>query len=292
MRKTMLCMVLLLAAAVHATEENDTTVIKNARQVMVITNDSLQQVKVHGKENDDRYVYENTIQIVDTNYVSEERTYRDLKAIGFELNKKGSVKKHSNFLSLNFGLGVSAPTNVPDGMDIKPMKSLEAMIWMLYNHTPFKGKNTFSAGLGFTARYYGLDTNQMFTKNGSTIGLGTFPEGSVSRSSRLSVGSLSVPFFYSHEFGKKSHVSLTLGPVVNFNFGGGSLTNKYKTSDENLDYITEATATGIGCRPVTIDFMGVLRLYGIGLYMKYSPQTLLKADRGPQFHALSFGLFF
>ena len=50
MRKTMLCMVLLLTAVVHATEENDTTVIKNARQVMVITNDSLQQVKILGKE--------------------------------------------------------------------------------------------------------------------------------------------------------------------------------------------------------------------------------------------------
>ena len=291
MRKTMLCMALLLATAVHAIE-NDTTVIKNARQVMVITNDSLQQVKVLGKENDDRYVYENTIQLVDTNYVSEERSYRDLKAIGLELNKKGCVKKHSNYLSLNFGLGVSAPTNVPEGMDLKPMKSLEAMIWALYNHTPFKGKNTFSAGLGFTARNYGLDTNQMFTKDGSTIGLGTFPEASGSRSSRLSIGSLSVPFFFSHEFGKKSHVSLTLGPVVNFNFGGGSLTNKSKTSDEIFDYTTEATATGIGCRPITVDFMGVLRLYGIGIYMKYSPQSVLKTDRGPQFHALSFGIFF
>lgn len=291
MRKTMLCMALLLAAAVHATEENDTTIIKNARQVMVITNDSLQQVKVMGKDNDDRYVYENTIQIVDTNYVGEERTYRDLKAIGLELNKKGSVKKHSNYLSLNLGLGVSAPTNVPESMDLKPMKSMEAMIWVLYNHTPFKGKNTFSAGLGFTARSYGLDTNQMFTKDGSTIGLGTFPEGSGSHRSRLSIGSLSVPFFFSHEFGKKSHVSLTLGPVVNFNLGG-SLTNKFKTSDANYDYMTEATASGIGQRPVTVDFMGVLRLYGIGLYMKYSPQSVLKTDRGPQFHALSFGIFF
>ncbi len=41
-------MALLLSAAVHAIE-NDTTVIKNARQVMVITNDSLQQVKVLGR---------------------------------------------------------------------------------------------------------------------------------------------------------------------------------------------------------------------------------------------------
>lgn len=291
MRKTMLCMVLLLTAVVHATEENDTTVIKNARQVMVITNDSLQQVKVLGKENDDHYVYENTIQLVDTNYVSEERSYRDLRAIGFEFNKKNSVKKHTNTLTGNFGLGVSAPTNVPDGIDLKPMNSVEAMLWVLYNHTPFKGKNTFSAGLGFTARSYGLGTHKMFTKNGSTIGVGDYPEGSDYRRSSLYVGSLSVPFFYTHDFGKKSHFKLTLGPVVNFNLFG-SISNRYEISDANFDYTIEAKASSIGQRPITVDFMGVLRFYGIGVYMKYSPQSVLKTDRGPQFHALSFGLFF
>jgi len=161
----------------------------------------------------------------------------------------------------------------------------------LYNHTPFKGKNTFSAGLGFTARSYGLGTHKMFTKNGSTIGVGDYPEGSDYRRSSLYVGSLSVPFFYTHDFGKKSHFKLTLGPVVNFNLFG-SISNRYETSDDNFDYTIEAKASSIGQRPVTVDFMGVLRFYGIGLYMKYSPQSVLKTDRGPQFRALSFGLFF
>ena len=178
-----------------------------------------------------------------------------------------------------------------DGIDLKPMNSVEAMLWVLYNHTPFKGKNTFSAGLGFTARSYGLGTHKMFTKNGSTIGVGDYPEGSDYRRSSLYVGSLSVPFFYTHDFGKKSHFKLTLGPVVNFNLFG-SISNRYETSDDNFDYTIEAKASSIGQRPVTVDFMGVLRFYGIGLYMKYSPQSVLKTDRGPQFRALSFGLFF
>ena len=291
MRKTMLCMALLFAVAAHASEENDTTIISNARQVIVVTNDSLQQVKILGKENDERYVYENVIQLVDTNYVSEQRAYHDLKSLGFELNKKGNMKKHSNVMTLNFGLGVSAPTNVPDGMDIKPMKSLEAMVWLLYNHTPYKGHNTFSTGLGITARNYRLGGNKMFTTDGTTVGLGTFPAGSSECSSRMTVGSLSVPFFYTHDFGRKSHFKLSLGPVVNINYLG-NLTNSYEESDNIFDYTTEAKASGIGYRPVTIDLMGVARIYGIGLYMKYSPQSILKDRRGPQFHALSFGLFF
>ena len=291
MRKTMLCMALLTAAVAHATVDNDTTIISNARQVIVVTNDSLQQVKILGKGSDEHYVYENTIQLVDTNFVSEQRSYHDLRAIGMELSRNGCEKKHSNYLSLNLGLGVSAPTNVPDGMTVKPFRSWEAMVWMMYNHTPFKGLNTFSTGLGFTARYYGLDSKQMLMKNGPTLDLGTFPAGSYHRKSRIYVGSLSVPFFYTHDFGKKSHLNLTLGPVVNFNIIG-SLKNSYKTSDDFYDYTTEAKATGIGYRPITVDLMGVLHYYGLGMYMKYSPMSVLKDGRGPQFHALSFGLFF
>lgn len=290
MRKTMLCMALLLSAAAYASEENDTTIISNAHRVIVVTNDSLQLVKIQGKENDEGYVYENTIQLVDTNFVSEQRSYHDLRLVGLELNRNNNQKKHTNTLTGSLGLGVSAPTNLPEGMNLKTMKSMEAMLWVLYNHTPFKGRNTFSAGLGITARNYGLGTNQMFTKDGQAIVLGTFPEGSDYRSSTLYVGSLSVPFFYTHDFGKKSHLKLTLGPVVNFNFG--SLSNSYEISDDVFDYSIKGKTHSIGQRPVTVDFMGIVRIYGIGLYMKYCPQSVLKSGRGPQFHALSFGLFF
>ncbi len=68
----------------------DTLVIRDARSVTIVTNDSLQKIKVNGKESDANYVYENTIQLVDSNYVDERRIYRDLKALEFPLNKKDS----------------------------------------------------------------------------------------------------------------------------------------------------------------------------------------------------------
>ena len=292
MKKLLLAAVCLLTTtAAQAIEDNDTTVINNARKVMVITGDSLQHIKVMGKEEDDKYVYENSIQLVDTNYVSETRTYRDLKSIGWGIGRKdkNGCRSIELDLTLNLGLGISAPTNVPDPFSIRPFKSWEGMVWLQLNNTPKRHKlQTYSVGLGLTLRNYGLRDGQMFQKAADgTVQLGSFPEHASYRSSYITIGSLSVPFFFTQRFGANSHYKLTLGPVVNFNIGG-SLHNNYEIGDN--DY--SITTRGIGYRPVTVDFMGILRVYGFGFYLKYSPQSVLKTDRGPQFHALSFGLFF
>ena len=279
---------LLAALTAKAAEDNDTTVIDNARQVMVITGDSVQHIKVMGRENDDRYVYENSIQLVDTNYVSEQRTYHELKSLGWNVGKKNFDGWRTHTVTLHLGLGVSAPTQVPDAYELRPFKSWEAMLWALYNYTPRKKLQTYSAGLGFTFRNYGLRDNQMFAKDAAGVTeLQAFPQGAAARSSYLNVVSLSVPFFFTQRFGAKSHFRLTVGPVVNFNMSG-RLVNDYELGDQDFC----VTTNKIGVRPVTVDLMAVLKAYGVGFYFKYSPMTVFKEGRGPQFHALSFGLYF
>jgi hypothetical protein len=118
------------------------------------------------------------------------------------------------------------------------------------------------------------------------VGLYDYEPGLASRSSRITITSLSVPFFFKQKFGHKSHYSLTLGPVVNFNLGG-TINNRFEQDDDDYDVTTK----NIGYRPVTVDFMGIFRAYGFGFYVKYSPMSVLKTNRGPQFRALSFGLY-
>ncbi|MBR1547513.1 MAG: hypothetical protein IJ637_02155 [Prevotella sp.] len=288
MRKTILCIALLAATAAQAMEDNDTTIITNAHKVMVVTGDSLQQIKVMGKEEDKAYVYENVIQIVDTNYVSETRTYRDLNSMGWGVGRKDKDGWRSNTLTLHFGLGISSPTNVPDGLSLRPFKSWEGMVWLQFDHTPKNKLQTYSVGLGVTARNYGIRDDMMFCKDANgMIGLAEFPPHSGSRSSTLSTGSISMPFFFTQKFGINSHYKLTVGPVVNFNFWG-SLHNSYEIGDNEYNI----TTNHIGQRPVTIDFMGIFRAYGVGFYLKYSPMSVMKAGHGPQFRALSFGIYF
>ena len=50
--------------------DKDTLVVNNPRKVTVITDDSLQTIRIEGSNDDPNFHYENTIQLVDSNYVS------------------------------------------------------------------------------------------------------------------------------------------------------------------------------------------------------------------------------
>lgn len=47
----------------------------------------------------------------------------------------------------------------------------------------------------------------------------------------------------------------------------------------------------MGCRPVTVDVMGVFDVYGVGVYCKYSPMSIMKTDRSLQFKSITLGLY-
>ena len=79
---------------------------------------------------------------------------------------------------------------------------------------------------------------------------------------------------------------------MNFNVRG-RINNEWTDNDINYETSTKS----IGQRPVTVDFMGILRYGDVSLYCKYSPMSVLKSKsengvENPQFHSMTFGLFF
>ena len=70
-RKLFLLTALTACITVQAHELGDTLVIRDAHKVTIVTNDSLQKIKVMGMVDNEDYVYENSIQLVDSNYVGE-----------------------------------------------------------------------------------------------------------------------------------------------------------------------------------------------------------------------------
>ena len=289
MRKLFLLVALAGFATAQATEMGDTLVIRDARSVTIVTNDSLQKIKVNGKESDANYVYENTIQLVDSNYVDERRIYRDLKALEFPLNKKNSNYRTIDIYgTAHAGLGF--PTGISSEKDVSfsTFKSFEAFVTLFQlEMTKKKSLQTYSVGFMLDWRQYRFGTNQMLMKNAAeNVVLTDFPEGVSSRSTGVNIFSLSVPVLFRQRFGHNSKISFSLGPVVNFNVHG-SLTNKYKMGDNEYDITTRH----IGYRPITVDVMGVLNLNWIGLYVKYSPMSVFKDWRGPKFQSISFGIY-
>ena len=77
MKRLLFAAMMVTATTVFAAE-NDTLIIEKPQRVTIITNDSLQSIRVKGKEGDNHFDYQNTIQLIDSNYVSTETYNKSL----------------------------------------------------------------------------------------------------------------------------------------------------------------------------------------------------------------------
>ena len=198
---------------------------------------------------------------------------------------------------LDLGIGVGTPTNVPDGYGFAPFKSMEWILGLRYTYTPKRSTQTYSTGLWVNWRRYGLSTDRQFDMipdsytmeypHHQVVGLADYPEGASHRSSRIAIFSLSVPVMFAQRFGRNSKFKLTLGPVVNFNLRG-RINNDYDIGDDEFEISTK----GIEYRTLTVDLMGFISYSNVSIYCKYSPMSVLKTDKGPQFHSFTLGVFF
>lgn len=276
MKKLMMLVALAVSTAASATEMNDTVVFSHPAKVTVMTNDTVQKVKITGKEGDEKFLYESKVSI-------NKSTSKWIKR---------NLTNDENKLVFDLGIGWAAPTNTPQGHGFAVFKSRETFFGLRYCYTPKKALQTYSVGLWCDWRDYAVPTDHMIDKTDGIVTFYEFADGSKDTDSRIRIFSLSVPFLFTQKFGKNSKSSFSLGPVVNFNVYG-RLLNEWTVDDITI----ETNTRKIGQRPVTVDFMGILKSGGIGLYCKYSPMSVLKkkSENGienPQFHSLTFGLFF
>ena len=266
-------MSLMVAVAAQAQEKNDTTIINKAEKVVIVTSDTLQTVQVEGQNGDADFRYEKNVPL-------NEYKMRKMR------RNNGKYNPWTPYFDLGFG--VNTPLNASEGYGFATFRSWEMFVGLRMAYTPEKKLQTYSVGLWFDWKNYGLSTNKMFVKDADdVIGLAEYPANAKDKSSRINIFSLSVPFLFTQRFGHKSKFSFTLGPVVNFNIGG-RLKTYYELGDNEIDISTK----GIKYNPVTVDLMASFNYRGVGLYCKYSPVNVIKTDKGPKFQSITFGLFF
>ncbi len=189
-------------------------------------------------------------------------------------------------LDFDVALGWNVMTGKPDGMKSKFFGSREFIVGLRYEYTPKKALQSYSVGLWAKWSRYALDKKSFTKLDNGVVALGDFPDQASSTGSSINIFSLSVPFFFTQKFGHKCDWSLTLGPVVNFNLRG-RVNNQYEIGDNDFDINTK----GIEYRPITVDLMGMITYKKVSIFCKYSPMTVFKKDMGPEFHALSLGVF-
>lgn len=201
----------------------------------------------------------------------------------------GKGKDENDRWSLHVYFGVDIPTGAPNGVDFAPFRSWEINVTPLqYDYTPKNWKTTFSAGIGLNWRNYTLKGNdKMFAKIDNWVAVGNADPNDKweDLSSNIRTTSLSLPLLVKQRFAKGFAVSV--GAQLNWNFYA-RIHNYYERGDDQLDTYTKK----IGQRPFTVDVLGIVHLGKMGIYCKYSPMSVLKKDRGPEFKSLSVGLYF
>ena len=291
MKKLMISMALAALTLAAGAQENDTVVIYNPKKVTIVTGDSLQRIIVSGKEGDDKFTYQNTIWLVDSNYVSTTHIGRDRWELipSVKVGKKKDDpegRTYDNAISAHFGIGFTAPTKADARTDFSTFKSWEifATIAQWDHYFNRSHRNSVSLGFGIDWKNYRMTGDTRFVKApDGNVALEKYPLQVSPDFSRIKVFSLTVNLGFTHGFNKNFWIGF--GPVVNFNVYGSMLT-EYSMYGSDIERLEK----NIRQRPVTIDWMLRLGIMGVPFYLKYSGDNVLK-DGGVKFRSLSFGLY-
>lgn len=287
MKKTLIMALLALATEASA-QQNDTIVIQNPRKVTIISGDSLQKIIVRGKEGDEKFTYQNTLQLVDSNYVSTTNIGNDRWDLmpSVKVGKAKDGKAPNNRIALHLGVGFTNPTHVDSRLDFSTFKSWEIFATIIqWDHfLDRRERNFFSLGLGIDWKNYRMTDRNFFVKApDGNVAVDRYPLEYEPDFSRIKVFSLTATFRFEHRF--DDSFSIGFGPVVNFNTYA-SIKSEY----ELLGHEYEVVEKGIRQRPITIDWMLNAEFFNVPFYVKYSDDDVLKAG-GLKFRSLSFGLY-
>ncbi|MDE7126109.1 MAG: hypothetical protein K2O12_06495 [Muribaculaceae bacterium] len=194
-----------------------------------------------------------------------------------------------------FMFGFVDGAGAPPSVDIEMGRSFEfAGLQLLGVRYSTPSQNTMiSAGIGIDWRNYkmtGADVRFIPDGDGH-LTTGPYPEGVNARFSRLKVFSLGFPFLIEQKFPFRvpgnARFSITAGVVLNYNAHASSKTEWVDTESNRVDEYCGS----IGHRRFTVDFIGIVRFCKFaGLYVKYSPQTVLCGSINPRFRSLSTGI--
>ena len=291
MKKLMISMALAALTLAAGAQENDTVVIYNPKKVTIVTGDSLQRIIVSGKEGDDKFTYQNTIWLVDSNYVSTTHIGRDRWELipSVKVGKKKDDpegRAYDNAISAHFGIGFTAPTKADARTDFSTFKSWEifATIAQWDHYFNRSHRNSVSLGFGIDWKYYRMTGDTRFVKApDGNVTIEKYPLQVSPDFSRIKVFSLTANLGFTHNFDKNFWIGF--GPVVNFNVYGSMLTEYSMYGDD-----IKRKEKNIRQRPITIDWMLRLGIMGVPFYLKYSGDNVLK-DGGVKFRSLSFGLY-
>lgn len=212
----------------------------------------------------------------------------------FSVNKCGTCHSHWDLVVGGPTIGWVDAVDASPATDIEMGKSLE-ISWLnalAVSYMPWESSN-LSFGFGFTWRNYRISTSatRFIPSDEGGVAFGPYPEGSIGHGSRLKVFSMGIPVIWRQLIPLRgfhgNRMSISVGAVFNYN-SHGSMLCKWTESDGRKAVFK---TNHIGQRRFSLDIIGAVRIaWGFNVYVRYSPQTVLRGPGQPQFKPFSTGI--
>ena len=270
--------------------EQDTVKIINNPQRVIITEDSTgSHIQILGKEQEKGFSFDYHVSHNADDQVQVEQRSRDWELrLPFQRTDTARSRTHHwSVVCSGFYGGFGWP-QVENAYSTLKTNIGHEYEWGILNLVGLEYSTghgqLFSLGFGLECRRYHMHNKEMrfFKNDDGMVDVTGFTDGAHKRNSNLNIFSLQFPLVFRQEVGR---FNFAVAGIMNVNTGG-NLTNEYRLNDNDYNITTHH----IGQRKVTFDVMGAVCYSGMGLYLRYRPQNVLKTTTGVQFNTLSAGI--
>ena len=270
MKKFSIIIAAMMAAVTMSAQTLDTvTVIETPNQVIITETTTGTRVKVVGQKDNEDFSYTYTVQHASNDTV---HTTSDWE-LNFPFKKSSNKEYHWSIVcsGLYFGGDVSTSYDL-----INNSFNWGILNFAGLNYNTLHGQQ-FSIGVGYDNKRFSLKRPNCFVMDEATniVGIESYPEGTVDRSSVLSVRAIQFPLQFQQFLGKDFHI--TIGGTMNWNVYAKCNTH-YKINKTHYD----VSYRGIKQNKLTFDVYGALSYNRFGIYCRYSPCNVFKKGFGPE----------
>ena len=281
MRKIAIAMAALAIMAASGTERVDTVkVINNAKQVIITERGSDIRMKVNGLQDDDDYNYEYRVKQDSDGSITTTETENKNVELKIPFKRCGNEKdSHFEVFLSDVYMGWGRTDVEAGAQPYIRKKAYEAGVLNLValGYKFNQNRSRLSLGVGFNWAFYGTKNPYLWaTDDAGHVGVGQMEDYDLKhRHANLVVRSLQFPLMFNQRVGEK--VYLAVAGVMNWNYYA-NLENRFKIDKNDFNVKTR----GLHQRKVSFDVMAIASWRKLGVYFRYSPQSVFKGAWGPE----------
>lgn len=282
-----------LLAAMFATSinaQNDTLVVRQPEEVKVITTGDTLNISIEGQKDNPGYYYSKMV-VVDSEKEEVTTTSKNIRSgLGWDfslLERRNSTPQLELTIRAQMYAGWNILLGRPSDMKQRCARSLECGLDLMhFVYHPRTDKWWMSLDWGCVLNQYRFKKNMMTTAPDGTVVMEPYPEESRSKNSFFRTLSSGLTLMGHYQFAQRHSVGL--GLMWSSKMGDNChYKTKYKLSDGT-------TVVNMNELPIRRNLFSIKAEYmfdsKIGLYLHYTPMSILKKDKGPKFSELNFGL--